>query len=102
MSSLAEYFAANRPQPRWLGGERIEGIYNGIPFIGSVGYENMRNSDEGLMATIHLDLPIKEGDIWKTIIRVKPRTIKLRDTGLLSSLVNTDNTSKKPGRKNKS
>ena len=101
-ASLAEYFAKNRPQPKWQGGERVEGLYNNIPFIGTVGYENMRNDDEGLMATIHLDLPLKEGDVWKTILRVKPKTIKPRDTGLLSSLASSDNTSKKPGRKSKS
>ena len=78
MSTLAEYFAANRPQPRWLGGERVQGKYQGTPFVGSVGNENMRNIDEGLMATVHLDLPIKENDIWKTVIRVKPKSLKLR------------------------
>ena len=78
VSTLAEYFAANRPQPYWQGGERVQGKYQGTPFIGSVGYENMRNPDEGLMATVHLDLPIKENDIWKTVIRVKPQTLKLR------------------------
>jgi hypothetical protein len=101
-ANLAEYFAANRPQPHWQGGERIEGLYNGVPFVGTVAYENMRNEDEGLMAAIHLDLPLKDGDTWTTIIRVKPQSIQLRDTGLLSSLANADNTSKKPGRKNKS
>lgn len=101
-ASLAEYFAANRPKPYWQGGERIEGLYNGIPFIGTVAYENMRNTDEGLMVAIQLDLPLKDGDVWKTILRVKPRTIKPRDTGLLSSLASSDNTSKKPGRKSKS
>ena len=77
-ASLAKYFSENRPQPYWKGGERVFGKYNNIPFIGSVGYENMRNMDEGLMALVHLDLPLKDGDVWRTIIRVKPRSLKLR------------------------
>ena len=101
-ASLADYFAKNRPQPKWQGGERVQGLYNSVPFIGTVGYENMRNEDEGLMALIHLDLPLKDGESWKTVIRVKPKTIKLRDTGLSFFPESADNTSKKPGRKNKS
>ena len=101
-ANLAEYFAANRPQPYWQGGERIQGLYNGIPFIGTVAYEIMRNEDEGMMVAIQLDLPLKDGDTWTTIIRVKPQSIQLRDTGPLSSLASSDNTSKKPGRKSRS
>lgn len=101
-ASLADYFAKNRPQPRWQGGERVQGLYNNIPFIGTVCYENMRNEDEGLLVAILLDLPLKDGDVWKTIIRVKSKTLSLRDTGQFAFPENADKTSKKPGRKNKS
>jgi hypothetical protein len=77
-ASLAKYFAEHRPQPYWKGGERVIGRYKDMPFIGSVGYENMRNMDEGMMALVHLDLPLKDGDVWRTILRVKPRSLKLR------------------------
>ena len=77
-ASLAEYFAAHRPRPYWQGGERVQGRYKDIPFVGSVGYENMRNEQEGSMASVHLDLPLKDGDVWRTILRVKPRSLKLR------------------------
>lgn len=81
MPNLAEYFARNRPEAQWSIGDRVQGLYNGIPFIGSVGSEVMRNEEEGPMASVHLDLPIKHDDVWKTIIRVSPQSLQSRDTG---------------------
>jgi len=46
MSSLAEYFEANRPKPKYQVGDRIEGIYQKIPYVGTVYTDNMRSELE--------------------------------------------------------
>jgi hypothetical protein len=77
MSSLAEYFAANRPQAKWTFGERVYGKFNGIPFIGTTGGEGMVNETEGSLVTVFIDLPIKFKSVWHTtFIKVKPKDIK--------------------------
>jgi hypothetical protein len=76
MSSLAEYFAANRPIPKYKFGDRVEGTYQKIPYVGTAYTDNMRNELEGPMVSIHLDLPIKIGKEWYNYIRVKYKDIK--------------------------
>jgi hypothetical protein len=76
MSSLAEYFEANRPKPKYAFGDRVEGVYNGIPYVGSAYTDNQRNELEGPMVSIHLDLPMKIDDSWHSYIRVKYKDIK--------------------------
>jgi len=75
--TLAEYFAANRPTPRYEIGQRVEGTYKGIPWVGTVGCDNLRNYDEGSRVTIHLDLPLKAEGVWHhNVIRVGYRDIR--------------------------
>jgi hypothetical protein len=76
MSSLAEYFEANRPKPKYAFGDRVEGVYNGIPYVGSAYTDNQRNELEGPMVSVHLDLPMKIDDNWLTMIRVKYKDIR--------------------------
>lgn len=76
MASLAEYFAANRPKPVWHIGDRVFGKWNKIPFIGTVGNDNMINELEGPRVSIHLDLPIKFEDVVRSVIFVKQKDIK--------------------------
>ena len=76
MSTLAEYFEAHRPKPKYKFGDRVEGIYKGIPYVGTAYTDNMRNETEGPMVSIHLDLPMKVDKSWHTIIRVKYKDIK--------------------------
>jgi hypothetical protein len=76
MSTLAEYFEANRPKPRYAVGARVEGTHQGIPFVGTAYTDNMRNESEGPMVSIHLDLPMKIDKTWHTMIRVKYKEIK--------------------------
>lgn len=76
MSSLADYFEANRPKPKYKFGDRVEGTYKGIPWIGTAYCDNMRNDTEGPMVSIHLDLPIKIDKAWHQYIRVKYKDIK--------------------------
>lgn len=76
MSTLSEYFADNRPVPKYQVGDRVEGSHQGIPYVGTVYTDNMRNELEGPMVSIHLDLPMKIGKEWRTVIRVKYKDIK--------------------------
>lgn len=68
MASLAEYFEKNRPKPYFEFGTRVFGKYNKIPFIGTIYGDGMINEEQGPRLTIHLDLPIKIEDTYKSII----------------------------------
>ena len=74
--NLAEYFQANRPRPRYSFGDRVEGVYKGIPYVGTAYTDNMVNEAEGARVSIHLDLPIKLGTEWVSYIRVGYKDIK--------------------------
>jgi hypothetical protein len=76
MSSLAEYFEANRPKPKYKFGDRVEGTYKGIPYVGTAYTDNMRNEAEGPRVSIHLDLPMRIGTEWVYIIRATYKEIK--------------------------
>jgi hypothetical protein len=70
-----EYFTANRPKPRYKFGDRVEGKYMGIPYVGSAYTDNMRNEIEGPMVSIHLDLPMKIDNEYQNYIRVNTQKI---------------------------
>jgi len=74
--NLAEYFEAHRPKPRYKFGDRVEGKYKGVPYVGTAYGDNMRNETEGPMVSIHLDLPMKISTEWHTYIRVTYKDIK--------------------------
>ena len=74
--TLAEYFQANRPRPRYSFGDRVEGVYKGTPYVGTAYTDNMVNEHEGVRVSIHLDLPIKLGTEWVSYIRVGYKDIK--------------------------
>jgi hypothetical protein len=76
MPNYAEYFANNRPKPVWFIGDRVFGRWNKIPFIGSVGNDNMVSELEGPRVSIHLDLPIKYENKIHNVIFVKQKDIK--------------------------
>jgi hypothetical protein len=52
-------------------GDRIMGIWNGIPFVGSVGNDRLVNVNDGPEITVHLDLPIRVEDKIHRIIITK-------------------------------
>ena len=72
----SEYFEANRPKPKYKFGDRVEGTYKGIPWVGTAYTDNMRNETEGPMVSVHLDLPIKIDSVWHNNIRVTYKQIK--------------------------
>ena len=76
MSTLAEYFAEHRPKPKYQVGDRVEGTYMKIPYVGTAYTDNMRNELEGPRVSVHLDLPMKIGTEWHNYIRVNYKEIK--------------------------
>jgi hypothetical protein len=77
MSSLTEYFSKTLPKPRYQFGDRVEGVYQGVPYVGTLGTDNVRNLQEGARVTIHLDLPLKPKDsVHLNFIRVQYKEIK--------------------------
>jgi hypothetical protein len=76
MSNLAEYFEKNRPKPKYAFGDRVEGTYMKIPYVGTAYTDNQRNEQEGPRVSIHLDLPMKIGTEWHNYIRVGYKDIR--------------------------
>ena len=74
--NLAEYFELNRPKPRYKFGDRVEGTYKGIPYVGTAYTDNQRSELEGPRVSIHLDLPMRIDAEWLYYIRVGYREIK--------------------------
>jgi hypothetical protein len=76
--TLSEYFEQNRYKPKWFIGDRVEGKWNGIPFVGSVGNDGLVNEEKGPIVSVHSDLPILfEGKVYN-IVFVKPKDLKAR------------------------
>lgn len=79
MSSLAEYFEKNRPKPVWHIGDRVFGRWQGVPFIGTVGNDNMVSELIGPRVSVFLDLPfIWEGQQVNIVFVKQNEIVKLR------------------------
>jgi len=65
-----------RYKPRWYIGDRVKGLWNNIPFVGSVLIDSEVNPDIGPIVHISVDLPIKYKDRVYTIISSKPEKIE--------------------------
>ena len=78
MPSLEEYFEQNRYKPRWFIGDRVEGKWNGIPFVGSVGNDGLVSELEGPKVSVHVDLTILHKDKIHNIIFLKRKDMKAR------------------------
>ena len=76
MPSVAKYFEerdANKPKPKWVYGDRVFGKLDKVPVVGMVIREDYTDSS---MVLCHLDLPVKDGDEYKWIVRVPSRGMK--------------------------
>lgn len=78
MGTQTDYFQRIGYNAKYEIGDRVEGIWNKIPFVGSVGNDRLINEDDGPEVTIHLDLPIKYDDKIYNILVVKHKQIKRR------------------------
>lgn len=77
MGNQTDYFNQIGYKPKYNIGDRVFGRFNGIPFIGSVGNDTVINLDEGPRISIHLDLPMKVDKVYRSVIIVKHKDIKL-------------------------
>ena len=78
MGNQTDYFQRISYKHIYDIGDRVEGVWNGIPWVGSVGCDKLVDLDKGPEITIHLDLPIKLEDKIHRIIVVKHKNIKRR------------------------
>ena len=76
MGNLTDFFNETIPKPRYQFGDRVDGVYCGVPFVGTVGADNIRNLTEGPRVTVSLDLPFKLDDVVHNIVRVGYKDIK--------------------------
>lgn len=76
MATLTDYFKSIAYKPKYVIGDRVFGRWNKIPFIGTVGIDNVVNHTQGPQVTILLDLPIRYEDEVKYVIIVKHKQIE--------------------------
>ena len=71
MGRQSDWFIATGYKHTYDLGDRIMGLWNGIPFVGSVGNDRLVNLIDGPEITVHLDLPIRFEDKIHRIIITK-------------------------------
>ena len=76
MGNQTDYFERVGYKPTWHIGDRVMGKWNKIPFVGSVGNDTVISELEGARVSVHLDLPIMEAGFPRTVIFVKPKSLK--------------------------
>ena len=75
MGNQTDYFERIGYKPKYFIGDRVYGKFNGIPFVGTVGNDRVV-SLAGPEITMHLDLPMKINNEYKSFIIVKHKDIK--------------------------
>ncbi len=75
---LDEWFSKNRYHAKFEFGARVEGKFNKVPFVGSVGTDSIRNDDEEPHVTVTLDLPLVYKGNTHNVLRVPTKSVKLR------------------------
>ena len=64
MASLTDYFNSIMYQPTYFLGDRVQGKWNGIPFVGTVMNDSRKYVDKDPEISVQVDLPIVyEGNI---------------------------------------
>jgi len=76
MASQTDYFNRIGYKHVYDIGDRVIGRHKKIPFVGTVGNDRKINDIDGPEVTVHLDLPIKVDNEYKSFIIVKHRDIK--------------------------
>lgn len=76
MGNQTDYFERIGYRGKYHIGDRVFGHYKKIPFVGTVGNDRLINNLIGPEITIHLDLPMKVDNTYKSFIIVKHKDIK--------------------------
>lgn len=75
MGNQTDYFERIGYRGKWSIGDRVNGKWNGIPFVGTVGNDRFINAERGPEVTVHLDLPILyEEEVYRIII-MRPKEL---------------------------
>lgn len=78
MATYQEYFDKKTYKPKYLIGDRVEGKYKGIPFVGTVANDYLVSEDEGPKVAVSLDLPLIHNNVIHTLLFLKVKDIKKR------------------------
>ena len=67
MGCIWQVLRKDKPKAKWVYGDRVSGKVGKVLVVGMVIRENYVEPD---MVLCHLDLPVKDGDEYKWIVRV--------------------------------
>jgi len=76
MGNQTDYFNRIGYKPVYFIGDRVFGHYKKIPFVATVGNDRLISNLVGPEVVVHLDLPMKVDNEYKTFIIVKHKDIK--------------------------
>lgn len=69
MTSLSKYFAEHRYACKYHLGDRVRGIWNGIPFTGSVAIDTKVYENEQPCVLVFSDLPVQYSGAVYTLLK---------------------------------
>ena len=76
MPTYKDYFDKVCYKPKYFIGDRVIGVWNKIPFVGTVGNDNLVSNEEGPRVSVMLDLPIKVKTQVLSILICKHRQLR--------------------------
>lgn len=71
MPNLADYFRKTGYKAEYRLGDRVRGLWCGVPFAGSVAVDTLLDEEVGPYIIVNLDLPIKLAGSWFNMIKVQ-------------------------------
>lgn len=71
MASMHEYFSKVAYKPTYFLGDRVRGLWCGVPFAGQVQVDTLLDEEAGPYLVVNLDLPINIDGTWYNMIKVK-------------------------------
>lgn len=72
---MAEYFDKVTYKPKYQMGDKVRGIWNNIPFSGTVQIDNMIDTYDGPFIIVYTDLPVKHENTVHTYLKIKHEDI---------------------------
>lgn len=77
MEAYSKYFSSIRQSPKFHIGDRVHGIWNNVPFIGTVLLDHIVSDDNEHRVHIFLDLPLLHDSKYHDIITTNQASINL-------------------------
>lgn len=73
--NYSEYFKKHGYKPKYFLGDRVRGLWNKVPFVGTVYIDHRPYVDVPASVKVHLDLPIKYDEKVFNLISVSHKDI---------------------------